>query len=466
LTLATPHRILRLLVKDPVQIVLPGPPRRTFDLHTGRLLGLLAALFAGGTLMAVLGMQGLATRDRASPPPPSASQENQSMNAMRSELAMLKMQLAANRQEAWIQGHAAAGVDGLPAEPRSTEPRVRVAVLRADEPITLAGKSLRWAGPEGEEYAAPSPFAVRLSDGELRSAEGQPLPDGMVLRADSDIGLQDRSYPENLILYAAQGQILVVNELGIERYLAGVLSGEIPDSWPLAAKKAQAVAARSYALVQHQVTPDELFDLEATTDDQVYLGKEPSKTTVQAVRATRGTVLVGAPGDVVPAYYHSSCGDDTEPAALVWGTELDVLQSVRCGYCTKAPRYQWSLDANADEVAQALTGNAEAKGPVGDLRIDTRSPSGRAQQLSGRVGGEHIRVAGTQFRQRLGYNRLRSTRFDVQARGEGFRFDGKGYGHGVGMCQWGALGMAQEGWPHTAILRAYYPGARLAELWP
>jgi stage II sporulation protein D len=164
----------------------------------------------------------------------------------------------------------------------------------------------------------------------------------------------------------------------------------------------------------------------------------------------------------IKAFYHSTCGGITEGADRVFGERAPgVSGGVQCGYCGSSPRYRWSFEVPPAEIAQALGFR------VREVRVVSRWGSGRARsiELVGE-GGRRRRLPAVEFRHRLGAERLRSTAFEVvrQASG-GFRFEGRGNGHGVGMCQWGAKEMGERGTHHARILSHYYPASQIRRVW-
>jgi stage II sporulation protein D len=253
-------------------------------------------------------------------------------------------------------------------------------------------------------------------------------------------------------------------------YLAGVLAGELyPDS-PPESLRALAILARSFALAH----------LEDLTDDpgqhQAYRGV-PAATALPALRAavasTEGLRLVSGDGKPLPGYwYHSTCGGHTADASIVFGAPpTPAYAGVACPHCTESKYYQWETEMPEALVRKAL-GLQEG---VTGLSVVRRSPDGRARTLQARLkGGTARESAALSLRSALGPNLIRSTRLssiesipgDVQGGPvpRAFRFRGRGWGHGVGLCQIGAMTMARAGCPAEEILAFYYPGSRLVRV--
>jgi len=255
-----------------------------------------------------------------------------------------------------------------------------------------------------------------------------------------------------------------VKELPLEEYVAGVVAGELPADFPAEAQKAQAVAARSYALVR-KIDAEEAgrgHHLGASVLSQVFVPAPERSPGRAAAEATAGEVLVFGTGrEPVEAYFHSSCGGRTERGADALGRDLPYLASVECGRCERAPRARWKVEVGAAELGKA----AGLGGPASAVRVASRTASGRAARVEVGAGARRVTLEAADLRQRLGFSRLPSLAFDVRAAGAAFAFEGRGSGHGAGLCQWGAAGMAREGRSYREILLHYYPGTEILKMY-
>lgn len=252
-----------------------------------------------------------------------------------------------------------------------------------------------------------------------------------------------------------------VVELRLEDYVAGVVSGEMPASFPPEALKAQAVAARSYALTRkiEAQAAGRGHDIGSGVLAQVWT-ERPSAAARAAADATAGEVLV-AGMDPVEAYFHASCGGRTEGGLAALGRDLPYLATVPCGRCEGAPRVRWRVEVPARELGRlaGLPGAATA------VRLAARSPTGRADRVEIEGAGRTVALPATDLRQRLGFSRLPSLAFEVRAARDAFVFEGAGQGHGAGLCQWGAVGLAREGKTYREILLHYYPGTDVVRMY-
>ncbi|MDI6771073.1 MAG: SpoIID/LytB domain-containing protein [bacterium] len=260
------------------------------------------------------------------------------------------------------------------------------------------------------------------------------------------------------------GRVTAINELDLEEYLYGVVRSEMDPRWPPEALRAQAIAARSLAVHSAGRFAAEGYDVRATTDSQVYGGvaAEDARTTT-AVDATRGLVLLHN-GRPALAVFHADSGGATESSEYVWGSVTPHLRGVPDPFSRDAPGHEWTLrlelaviEARLQRAGRSLTG-------INRLEVASTSPSGRVMvlRLASASGAGEIR--GTEFRAAVGTSVLRSTLFAVRSSpGEGsVEFAGRGFGHGVGMSQWGARGMALAGHDYTAILKYFYTGVAIA----
>jgi len=271
--------------------------------------------------------------------------------------------------------------------------------------------------------------------------------------------------------------IQVINDVGLEDYLLGVIPGEMPQSWPLQTLKAQAVAARTYALWELArsrtdrppgTALDTGYDFDDTVQFQAYIGstEAPLPATTQALSETAGEVLVTSDGLPIRAYFHADSGGHTEDAA-------NAIPSVPAPYCLGKPEIYdasqapgpWTRHFARAELSHLLqTAGLIATGPVvSAAHVDegSRLPSGRAAKIWVQLSdGTEVMIDALKLRFSLA---LRSTLFLVKADGDGFTFEGRGWGHGVGMSQWGArLLNDQFNWDYVKILDFYYTGVKLA----
>lgn len=250
-----------------------------------------------------------------------------------------------------------------------------------------------------------------------------------------------------------KGELFAINTVPVEAYLASTVGGEMSPSWKIEALKAQAVAARSYALYRQNHPRHWLYDLDRTTEDQVYLGmKGETARTWEAVRTTVGQYLSQS-GKPTLAYYHSRCGGETETAERVWNASQKTGAQVPCPYCRSHP-FRWKAAWTPREFLKKLGLPESEFAAIVPIR---RSAAGRIYDLEVSNGEEKRRFSADHLRRLLGYTTLKSSTFSVSPTSEQIQAEGVGAGHGVGMCQWGAKYLAEKGLPFEKILSHYYP---------
>ena len=287
--------------------------------------------------------------------------------------------------------------------------------------------------------------------------------------ASKDVTLRvngkDRKYRGFIdIIRTRDNHLLAVNTIGLEDYIRGVLYHEVSHRWPLDAILAQAIAARSYALYQIQTRKKQEFDVTNDIYSQVYGGKTSEKfRTNLAINRSRGKVLVYK-GKVLPAYFHATCGGHTENVNELWKHDLPPLRGVVCEFCRISPHYSWRREFQSSAVQKLLNQKGYMVGLIKEIKVSKTTASGRVRELTiTDRAGKSVRVFGKDFRDILGPNNLRSNKYDIEMKGYFFDVIGRGWGHGVGLCQWGAYGMSLQHHDYDEILQFYYPGAEIAD---
>ncbi|MEE9543130.1 MAG: SpoIID/LytB domain-containing protein [Thermodesulfobacteriota bacterium] len=279
------------------------------------------------------------------------------------------------------------------------------------------------------------------------------------------IYIDGRPYRGTLEVRGTDKGLQIINELYLEDYLAGLINNEISSSWPLESVRAQAIIARTYALYQKEKRAEEEFHLSGTDKDQVYKGSATEDNAAfRAVQDTRGEVLTYN-GELALTLYHSNAGGRTESAANVWGSDFKYLRSVRSPKDNSARNFEWTFTIGAGALERSLKTAGFDIEKVRAVQVREKTASRRVKKLQVTGSGSRIELTGERLRSILGYGNIRSTLFRVRKRGGSFVFIGKGSGHGVGLSQWGAKGMADAGRKYRGILSYYYPGTRLQKLY-
>ncbi|MBX9736369.1 MAG: SpoIID/LytB domain-containing protein [Phycisphaerales bacterium] len=321
---------------------------------------------------------------------------------------------------------------------------------------------------------AGSAPGVSTKAGATLTVEGRRYPGALAMSARSDIGM-----------WAFD----VISQVGVEEYIKGVVAAEMFASWPLDAYSAQAVAARSYALHERQRArlSGARFDVESTVSDQAYKGVELAPQVAQAVEETRGVVLTWN-GSVLRAYYHSTSGGRAASAKDTWPTSrgfeynlggpLQATPREETGQTS--PYFRWTVSRTRADVSARLRqwGKVNGQtirelGSITQVLVSERNTVGRPTRFaisdsSGRtfvITGEQLRQACnasvTGFSGVVRENRVNSSDMEWQIIGDVVTIRGRGFGHGVGMCQYSAKELAARGVDWRAILNRFYGGAKI-----
>jgi stage II sporulation protein D len=271
----------------------------------------------------------------------------------------------------------------------------------------------------------------------------------------------------------------VVNETNIENYISSLLSKEMNAVWPLEALKAQAIAARSYAIhkmetkqVSKILGHEAYYDLESSEKHQVggtYF--DSTYRTFQATMTTKGEVLVSQKGNMTPVFFHAKCGGRTLRPEQVWTNKVESYQGVKCPFCDNHGKKKWKGRVNLKRLYKFLKW-AKSKNLI-KTKTDFKKKKllrivpDKISRFNIRAywGNESFMIAKSHFRRYFGRVIVPSNHFMLSMNRKGVNFNGKGLGHGVGMCQLGTLNLAKKGWSYKQILAHYFPSHSLKKLY-
>ena len=259
------------------------------------------------------------------------------------------------------------------------------------------------------------------------------------------------------------------SEMDIETYVEGVVAGEMKNDWPLEALKAQAILARTFTLKFCEDKTSKYKGADISTDvteAQAYDAKSVNDRVRQAVRETRGMAMAWK-GEYPYAWFHAHSGGMTELPTVSLDFDKEdpaYLKPVESQESDDAPESvkAWTAKFTRDQVAKACADAGRKVKTVEAVEIGEKGESGRAKTL--KINGEDISAAS--FRIAIGANKLKSTLIDsVEIEGDSVTFTGRGFGHGVGMSQWGAYAMAEQGQRAEDIIRHYFQNVSIVKLW-
>ena len=350
------------------------------------------------------------------------------------------------------------------------------------------------------EIAISQPYSISNSDSTVELVQGIVLPNskirlesgkfliepvtspgilkelGSVIETDGEIRIASRSdggfialnktkyLGKLLFIPQSKDRFTVLEEIGIEEYLPGVVGSEIPERWQDDAIFAQVVAARSYVVYQKKINGNSRFDIGKL--GLAYNGSFTNQLKINEIVAkTRGVVMVYDWG-ILPGYFHSTCGGHTEDINMVFGLKsIPPLSGVSCGYCGKSKYYRWVKGIKKSEIEQKLQNYKFDIKHIYDIVAEKQGVGGHSSTVTVKHSCGTNSFDANSFRLMIGPNVLLSTAFTMKDDGDSFVFDGKGWGHGVGLCQYGMEEMARSGVQWFDILKHYYPGINLMKIY-
>lgn len=360
----------------------------------------------------------------------------------------------------------------------------------------------------------PSGNVLFMYNTEGRSYNFKPIDDFL-------IQVDDKKFRGSIIINRySDSDLTIINQLGLEEYLYGVVPKEVSSKWPIESQKAQAVAARSYTIMQRGKYSKYGFDLSPSTSSQVYGGyTSENPRSNRAVDETKGKVITYN-GKVVTTFYHSNSGGHTENSENYWSSKLGYLRGVEDHFSIGLPNAKWTKVYTKEQIENRLSTNGIFVGSIENIRILERSNNGRVLKLEIQGSEGNKVLEKSKIRSILGNTIIKSTWFDIVSDKDGdaslfvlydlkyspkemnmdqkyilssedlqkmntenqyvtngeesklienetstnvgeYVFEGKGYGHGIGMSQWGAKKMAEEGFTFEQILEHYYTGIKV-----
>ena len=270
-------------------------------------------------------------------------------------------------------------------------------------------------------------------------------------------------YSGKIFIIPAQNTFLLVEHANLETYLYGVLPYEMSYSWPLEALKAQAVAARTYTLKTLEHVKNKYFDLYSDVRSQMYKGGGKQYPSVKdAVDGTKSQVLTFN-DKLFYTYYHGNCGGGTDSVSSwnPYAKSIKPLAGAICEYDSHSKSHSWKQDVPISKI-KSYTQKEGLGGNLKNIKVTHKTHTGRATQLLLQTSKGKKAVACNPFRLAMGLKSCKIS--EIKLHNNHVHFEGRGYGHGVGMCQDGAAGMARSGKKYTQILKNYYPGSTLTTL--
>lgn len=282
----------------------------------------------------------------------------------------------------------------------------------------------------------------------------------LIVSQKGDIKIGKRTYRNAVTFWLDHaGKLNVNNELPVDDYLKGVLPWEANPKWPPEALKAQAIASRTYALFRAIERQDEPYDLSSDVMSQVYKGKDiEHEATDKAIESTKGLILTYR-GKIFPAFFHSTCGGRTTRVENVWRLEpVPTLAGGECRFCQGSKHYRWQSEFSVKEMEEKLQKRKYNVRSITSLVAKSMDASGRPKSFEIQSQNGKIEIQSNDFRLLMDPARFKSTKINaIDFQNGKFLFSGQGWGHGVGMCQYGMKGLGEAGYAYRQILDYYYP---------
>jgi stage II sporulation protein D len=401
--------------------------------------------------------------------------------ACRARVLLTRTAAAATAAAVLLAGCGSGPTPALMAATAPPTVRVRLGTVRTSAHLRLRAGSWSMRSVAGSAFEVHGRTAL---DAVLRAGRAGVVVGGrptgarvLRIRATLDFGLDGRSYRGDLVVHAAQGRLLLVNVLDMETYVAGVIGNEVAPHAPPATCRAQAVAARTWAWmrVHRSGAAREPFDVKDGQGSQVYTGMSVPAVLglgyAQMRRRTAETrgVIVTWHGRPFRTYYASTCGGhttDPRTSGLQADGAEEPLRGVACSFCRTSKYFAWTRKVSDAEVVAGLARrHLPVSLPIRAIELTRFGPGGWLAQATVRYGAQAKArtIPGYELRRALG---LRSHHIlSVRRADGGWVVTGRGWGHGVGMCQWGALEMGRKGFSESEILRYYYPGVDFTKVY-
>ncbi|MBI4656628.1 MAG: SpoIID/LytB domain-containing protein [Elusimicrobia bacterium] len=348
---------------------------------------------------------------------------------------------------------------------------IRVSIFQKQISLKLRTHSKVYAlDPSGRKYMllGNSNYEIKPGGGDivLITRQALKLPVKLFsMDGDDRININGKAYKGDIYIKPdTDDRLAVVEEIPLEEYLYGVLPFEMSSSWPLEALKAQAVASRTFAI--KNMSPSKEYDITSGIETQVYNGSAKLDAgVISAVNSTRGEILKYN-GKIITAFFHACCGGRTTSVSSAWGEGLiKPLYGAGDPFCKNSPNYSWQAYIPKKELLSFIQKKGSTALKLKSVRILKKDRSGRAVSVRFVTDSGGHTVPARDFRRHFGEYGLKST-FIIRITPvkSGYQFAGRGWGHGVGMCQEGAKQMAINGRNYKRILNHYYPGAKIENI--
>ena len=363
-----------------------------------------------------------------------------------------------------------------PVDPRSLRPdqfRVRVLLYELGDKESLCleaegGVSIAGLDSSGKIYAADDKIVVTKNRGAVR-LNGKVITSALVKihpKKDRTIFL-DGTYQGSMLIVYHQGAWMIINEIELEDYLYSVVRWESWPGWPLEVNKAFAIACRSYVLAQimdcAKKKNKKPYHVHNSNIHQTYKGHHTNQAVRCAVDQTRGFIMTHKQKPIM-AMFDCCCGGviPAHMESVDFRRSPYLARSIPCTFCKESSIYNWQLELDDHQLVALLQESGHKIRSIHDVYIGERDKAGIVKSLTVKEGKKLIEITGRKFYSLL--TKVKSFCYDIKKNGKKILIVGKGYGHHLGICQWGARQMIEHGFSHRGILEFYYPGVEFMKL--
>lgn len=346
---------------------------------------------------------------------------------------------------------------------------VRVLVAENSKSIYVkhSGRINVYTQDKSKKYKISQPGTISIKTHKNNQVQAGTLIAGQPIIVEpvngTTLEMDKNKYTGKFVILPGKTTFNIVEYVSLEQYLYGVLPYEMHPTWAPEALKAQAVAARTYTLKSIEKKADEPFDLYSDVRSQVYKGGGQVYDSVKkAVDQTRGEVL-SYKGELFFTYYHGNCGGGTDHVHI-WNPKapnIKPLGGASCKFDSHSKSFTWKQDI-AKSTAEKFARSQGLKGTLKSVRVAKKTGTGRAVNLTLKTTSGSKTVSCANFRTATGIRSCKLTKITTGA--SKVHIQGHGYGHGIGMCQDGAHGMAKQNYTYKQILKHYYPGSTLSQV--
>lgn len=329
--------------------------------------------------------------------------------------------------------------------------------------VSTSGKRMSIVADKKKPIVTGNSLNVSVKRGALL-LQGKKYTASVELLADEHLSYAHKTYHGTLRLLLQNNCLMIINKVPLEQYISSVLKTESWPGWPLEVNKAFAVTSRTYVLymMQEAQRVGRLYDVHNTKKHQTYSGVHDTKILQDAVDQTQG-MLITYQGKPILAMFDSCCGGIIP--ARMHDVNFDdapyLARTYACTHCKPLWIFNWKVAFTTQELADRLFKDEKKKPNIRSLRITKKDPAGLIHEVEIHAGKKK-RMSGKQLYASL--HEVKSFAYTVKHEKNKILFQGRGYGHHLGLCQWGAREMVRAGWNYKRILHFYYPGTQLSRI--